>query len=245
MSSPYSESSAALNLVPRIDTVLFDYGQVLSNPPDPAAWTQLRSITGLDEDTLHKAYWKFRHDYDSGALTGPAYWYAVTANSGIDLDAVRLSALLAADVDLWTSLNQPMVEWAGRLQDAGVRTGILSNIGDSIADGIIARLPWLARFDYCTWSHAMLMAKPEPAIYIRTAEALTTPPAHILFIDDREENITAANTLGFQTLHFTTFSAFECEMRERGFASLLNPGRAQNQSSTVPDPRLASEHAIK
>ncbi len=245
MAFPYSESSAASSPTPGIDTVLFDYGQVLSNPPDPAAWAQLRSITGLDEHTLRQAYWKFRHDYDRGTLTGPAYWHAVAAHTGITLDAARLSALLAADVDVWTNLNLPMVEWASRLQHAGVRTGILSNIGDSIADGIIARLPWLARFDYCTWSHAMFMAKPEPAIYLRTAEALNTSPANILFIDDREENIAAANALGFQTLHFTTFSAFEHEMRERGLASLLNPGRTQNESSTVPDPILAPSHATK
>lgn len=241
MAFPYSKSTVAPNSAPRIDTVLFDFGQVLSNPPDQVAWARLRSITGLDEEALYTAYWKFRHDYDRGTLSGSAYWHAVAADAGINLDADRLSALLAADVDVWTNLNLPMIEWASRLQHAGIRTGILSNIGDSIADGILARLPWLAHFDYCTWSHSMFMAKPEPAIYLRTAEALNTPPAHILFIDDREENIVAANALGFQTLHFSNFSAFEREMRERGLASLLNPDRTQNSSSTL----LAPEPATK
>lgn len=244
MAFPYSESSVATNSALRIDTVLFDFGQVLSNPPDPAAWAKLRSITGLEEEALHTAYWKFRHDYDRGTLSGPDYWHAVAADAGINLDANRLSAVLAADVDVWTNLNLPMIEWASRLQHAGIRTGILSNIGDSIADGILARLPWLASFDYCTWSHSMFMAKPEPAIYLRTAEALNTPPEHILFIDDREENIVAANALGFQTLHFTNFSAFVREMRERGFASLLDAGRMHNESANA-QPILAPEPATK
>lgn len=244
MAFPYLESSATPSPALRIDTVLFDYGQVLSNPPDQAAWAQLRSLTGLDEDTLHTAYWKFRHDYDRGTLTGPAYWQAVADEADFPLDPARLSALLAADVDVWTNLNLPMVDWASRLQGAGVRTGILSNIGDSIANGIIARLPWLSGFDHCTWSHAMFMAKPEPAIYIKTAKALNTPPANILFIDDREENIAAANTLGFQTLHFTTFSAFERQMHERGFNFLLNAGRTQNQSANA-EPTLLPEPATK
>ncbi len=182
----------------------------------------MRLITGVDEERFHAAYWKFRHDYDRGALTGTAYWHAVAADAGITLDHARLAALFSADVDAWTSLNQPMVDWAQRLQQDGVRTGILSNIGDSIADGIIARLPWLAGFYHCTWSYAMLMAKPEPAIYLETAKALETAPANTLFIDDRQDNIDAAAALGFQTLHFTNYAAFEHEMQQRGLTSLLN-----------------------
>jgi putative hydrolase of the HAD superfamily len=223
MPFPYSEEPAA-HTAPRIDTVLFDYGQVLSNPPDPAAWTRLLDITGLDDPTLHAAYWHFRHDYDRAALTGPSYWQAVADRTGITLTAAQLKNLLAADVDLWSSLNLPMVEWAARLQHAGVRTGILSNIGDCMAEGIMAKFPWLAGFDHCTWSYALHMAKPEPEIFLETAEALGTSPPNILFLDDREDNIAAAKTLGFQTLRYTTHAAFEQEMRERGLTSLLDAG---------------------
>jgi putative hydrolase of the HAD superfamily len=209
---------------PPVAAVLFDYGMVLSGPPDPQAWARLRSITGLDEDRLHAAYWKFRHDYDRGALTGRAYWQAVAADTGVTLDDAQISALSAADVDVWTSPNPPMVEWARQLQRAGIRTGILSNIGDCIAEGVRAKLPWLTGFDHCVWSHALGMAKPDPAIYVKAAEALHTPPEAILFIDDREENIRAAAALGMQTLHYTSHAAFEREMRDRGLTSLLDAG---------------------
>jgi putative hydrolase of the HAD superfamily len=220
---PNSPSPAA-NAAATVDAILFDYGMVLSGPPDPHAWARLRSITGLDEDRLHAAYWKFRRDYDRGALTGRTYWQAVAADTGITLDDAQISALAAADIDVWTSLNPPMVEWAGQLQRTGVRTGILSNIGDWIGEGVVAKLPWLAGFDRCLWSHALGMAKPDPAIYLKAAEALHTAPAAILFIDDREENIKAAAALGMQTLHYTGHAAFEREMRERGFSSLLCAG---------------------
>lgn len=231
---PNSPSPAA-NATDSLDAVLFDYGMVLSGPPDPQGWALLRSISGLDEDRLHAAYWKFRHDYDRGALTGRAYWLAVAADTGITLDDAQISALFAADVDVWTSLNLPMVEWAGQLQRAGIRTGILSNIGDCIGDGVVAKLPWLAGFYACLWSHALGMAKPDPAIYVKAAEALHTAPAGILFIDDREENIRAAAAVGMQTLHYTSHTAFEREMRERGFSSLLDAGmNAPHDSVFVP-----------
>jgi putative hydrolase of the HAD superfamily len=238
MPFPYAENSVAAdpNASSHIDAVLFDYGQVLSGPPDPAAWARMIAITGLDQSRLHGAYWKFRHDYDRAALTGPAYWDAVAADAGINFDARQVAALFVADVDLWTSLNLPMVEWAARLQHAGVRTGILSNIGDSIAQGIVAKLPWLSGFDQCIWSYELHTAKPDPAIYLKTAEALRTAPANILFLDDREDNIAAAAALGFQTIRYlcADHPAFERQMREHGLASLLDPESAANLNLTAP-----------
>jgi len=239
----FSDNHAAKTGVAVVDvrTVLFDYGQVLSGPPDPVAWARLRTITGLDEARLHAGYWAYRHDYDRGALTGPAYWNAVAIHAGITLDASQLAAILVADVDVWTSLNMPMVAWAARLQRAGVRTGILSNIGDSIAEGIIAKLPWLSGFYRCVWSYALGMAKPEPAIYLKTAEALDTPLANILFLDDREENITAAQSVGMQTIHYDyrDHAAFELEMRDRGFVSLLDAGL--HSTDSVPESQPAAK----
>jgi putative hydrolase of the HAD superfamily len=216
-----------------IDAVLFDYGQVLSGPPDPAAWARMRAIARLSEDALHPAYWAFRHEYDRGALTGQAYWREVAAHAGVAFDAEQIAALLAGDVELWTQLNLPMVEWAARLQGAGMRTGILSNIGDAIAEGVRDRLPWLAGFGHCTWSHALGMAKPEPAIYVAAAEALNAPPTRILFIDDLERNIAAAQSVGMQAIHYTDHARFERAMRDGGFGPLLDVGLNLERASRL------------
>ncbi len=224
MPFPYSRTPVTADAAPRIEVVLFDYGMVLSGPPDPAAWSRMRELTGLDEERLHDGYWAFRHDYDRGALTGREYWHAVARRAGIALDAEQVDALLAADLDLWTQPNPPMITWAARLQCAGVRTAILSNIGDAMAEGVAARLAWLSGFERCIWSHALSLAKPEPAIFLQAAEALHAAPAGILFVDDKEENVAAAAVVGMQAIRYADHAAFEREMRGRGFASLLDAG---------------------
>src|ERR1700735_373756 len=83
-------------LMTQIQAVLFDYGMVLSGPPDPAAWAQMRSITGLDEEPLHRAYWAHRHPYDRGDLTGQAYWHKVGHDTGIVLTPTQIEGLMAA-----------------------------------------------------------------------------------------------------------------------------------------------------
>ncbi len=208
-----------------VAAVLFDYGQVLSGPPHPPAWTRMLDITGLSESTFNAAYWAPRHDYDRGTHTGPQYWLAAGRHAGLELSPTEVDALIAADNALWTQLNQPMVDWAQRLHAAGTPTGILSNLGDSMTEGVLAAHPWLSAFDYLLWSHTRKLAKPEVAIYLQAAQGLHAPPAQILFIDDREENIAGAFAAGMQVVHYTTQPAFEEELERRGLADLWQTGR--------------------
>lgn len=205
-----------------VQAVLFDFGQVLSLPPDPAAWRQIRSITGLSEAALERGYWAHRHDYDRGELSGETYWRRIAEDNQTEFTPQQIAALKAADVALWSRLNMPMVEWAHRLQQAGVRTSILSNIGDAMTEGLTARFDWLADFYHCTWSYALKVAKPEAAIYRCAAESLATAPENILFIDDKQENVAAATAAGMQAIQYLGHQQFEREMRQRGLASLLN-----------------------
>lgn len=216
---------------PPIRAVLFDFGKVLSSAEDPVAWANMLSLVELPEQRFHDAYWAYRHDYDRHTMNSVEYWHAVAAHAGSSLDSARISRLNELDVDLWTNMNERVVAFAEGLQRAGMRTGILSNIGDAIARGILARLPWLSRFDACIWSWELGLAKPEPAIYLKTAEALATPPETILFFDDREENVAAAAALGFQTIRFTDYESLLRDLRDRGYSRILELGTGMQLQS--------------
>jgi putative hydrolase of the HAD superfamily len=208
-----------------VKAVLFDYGLVLSGPPDPAAWMRMRTLTGLSEDLLHREYWAHRHAYDRGDLNAKAYWNKVATGAGIALTPDQLNGLIAADTELWGTLNPPMLEWVNCLQLAGVPTGILSNMPDAMEIGLRARHRWIESFNHHTWSHSLNLAKPELAIYRHAVEGLKTPPANILFVDDKIENIEAALSIGMQAIQYTTHDDFEQEMRTRGLGSLLGHRR--------------------
>ena len=204
--------------------MLFDYGVVLSGPPQPAAWAQMKQITGLEEAAFERAYWGPRHDYDRGSLTGHAYWQTAGRSAGLELDPDAIASLIEADTALWTGLNQPMVEWAKRLQKAGTRTGILSNLGDAMEAGVLARHGWLTGFDYTLWSHRVRLCKPDPAIYQIAADGLECAPHNVLFIDDREENIAGAIRAGMQAILYADQERFERDLEQRGFRALWLAG---------------------
>jgi putative hydrolase of the HAD superfamily len=204
-----------------IAAVLFDYGMVLSGPPNTAAWARMRAITALAEQDLHREYWAHRHPYDRGTHTGEAYWQLVATGNSLTFTPDQIAGLIEADTELWGDLNLPMVEWAQQLQRAGIPTGILSNIGDAMAEGLVGKHEWLRAFDHATWSHSLKIAKPEEAIYRHAAEGLGVNPERILFIDDRADNIEAARNFGMQTIRYTDHAHFVDEMFARGFGSLL------------------------
>jgi putative hydrolase of the HAD superfamily len=210
---------------PKIRAVLFDYGMVLSGPPDPAARIDMERILGVDEQTFQAAYWKHRDAYDRGTLSGLTYWEHVARDCHKPLNAVGIEMLIEADNALWTQPNHPMIAWAESLQRAGVKTGLLSNIGDAMEAGIRARFPWLDEFAHHTFSHQLGIAKPDPEIYRHATEGLNVPPGEILFIDDKQENIAAARSVGMFAVQYSSHEVFLQAMQRIGLGHLLMSSR--------------------
>jgi putative hydrolase of the HAD superfamily len=209
----------------KITAVLFDYGMVLSGPPDPQAHKDMERVLRVDTAALEAAYWRHREAYDRGTLGGVSFWENVAKDLHRSLSSADLDALLRADTRLWTQPNVPMTQWAADLQRAGIKTGILSNLGDSMEAGIVARFPWLSDFTHSTFSHRLGIVKPDPQIYQHAVAGLQTPAEEILFIDDKEENVAAARRAGMNAITYTGHVAFERSIGEMGLGWLLKPAR--------------------
>lgn len=218
MSSRDSSSSS-------IHAVLFDFGLVLSASEDPAAWKRMLDFFGAEETAFHPAYWSRRLEYDRGTLSGETFWREIAQEFGMHLDGDQLRQLMAEDIALWGRPNQEMIDWAAALQRAGIKTGVLSNMGDAMETGLRALWPWMENFHHCTFSHRLFTVKPDPAIYLHAVEGLGVPAEEILFVDDRAENVAGAEAVGMQAIQYTGHASFVSAMRERGFGWLLDVGR--------------------
>jgi putative hydrolase of the HAD superfamily len=195
--------------------VIFDYGMVLSGPPDPKAHAELMRITGLLAERLDPLYWADRHAFDEGKLTGEAYWRDILHRAGLTLPPSAVEELIHWDARMWMTLNPAMLAWAAALKTRGLLTAILSNIGDTTQQAMERDLKWLTRFDVLVWSYQLRMAKPDPAIYRYALDKLGTQPAETLFIDDRQVNVEAAAALGMKALLFTTVDELRADLIEQ------------------------------
>lgn len=195
--------------------VIFDYGMVISNPADPAAQDRMIAVSGLSREELDRCYWRHRHDYDLG-LTGQVFWQKVASDAGISFTPEQISDLIESDILMWTSLNEEMLAWVIALQNAGFRTAILSNMVWELMEYMRQEFGWLAHFQHHTWSCELGIGKPDPAIYLHTCEKLDVLPSETLFLDDKHENVAAAEKVGLQAIQFSSVDQLRKDLEARG-----------------------------
>ena len=199
--------------------VVFDYGVVLTGPPDAAAWANLLRITGLAEERFEPLYWANRAALDEGKLTGIGYWQKFLREAGRPLD--HAEELSRWDARLWTVENPVMVAWQLAVKQRGLLTAILSNISDNVLESVEREFAWIHRFDVQVWSFQLGIAKPDPAIYRYTLGKLGTQPEETLFIDDKRPNVEAARALGIQAIEYSSVEGLREELMVRGLDGVL------------------------
>ena len=196
--------------------VIFDYGMVLTCPPLPEAWAAMLRITELSDARLRELYWGFRHEYDEGKLTGLTFWQKVNDVAGLSLSAVEIDKLNDWDARMWTIENPAMLKWQQQVSERGLRTAILSNMGDNIHNRMMKVFNWLPRFDVLVWSYLLGTAKPDEAIYRHALRELNLRPEEVLFLDDKAPNIDAARALGMHCHQFTTVESLRKDLVAQG-----------------------------
>jgi putative hydrolase of the HAD superfamily len=201
--------------------VVFDYGMVLSGPPNPEVHAELVRITGLPEGEFETLYWRDRHAYDEGKLTGLEFWHKFNRDASLGLSPAAIDELNRWDGLLWTTQNETMLAWQEQLKARGILTAILSNMGDNVLASIERTFTWPKRFGVCVWSFQHLMAKPEPAIYRLTLDKLGTRAEETLFLDDRGVNVEAAAALGMRAILFSTVENLREQLIAQGFDAEL------------------------
>jgi len=205
----------------RLSAVVFDYGMVLTGPPNPEAHAALLRLTGLPLERFEPLYWADRHAYDEGKLTGIAFWQKLVRDGGLTLSEDTIRELNRWDACMWTTENPAMVAWQAALKQRGLLTAILSNMGDSVLESVEREFGWIHRFDVLVWSFQIRLAKPDPAIYRYVLAKLGTTPEETLFLDDKPENIQAARALGMKAILFSTVQQLRADLIAAGYDAEL------------------------
>jgi len=201
--------------------VIFDYGKVLTGPPDPQAHLELLRITGLTSEALDNLYWADRQAYDEGKLTGLAYWQKLASEANLNLTSAQLDEINDWDARMWTTVNPAMLAWQQELKRRGFLTAILSNMGDHVHRLMQREFHWLSRFDLCVWSYELGIAKPDPAIYLHTLKQLRIQPEEALFLDDKQPNVDAACALGIRGILFKDAETLRADLIAHGLDKAL------------------------
>jgi len=194
--------------------IIFDYGNVLSQSQPLADVQAMADILNLPLPQFTELYWRFRVPYDAGSLDPADYWKTLSPGlaAGLTIDQIR--ALIEVDSRSWSHPAPLVPEWARELRAAGLKIAILSNMPATVRDHVLS-CSWLPEFDSRTFSCDVGVCKPQSRIYDVCLRQLGAKPSEVLFLDDREANVRAAETLGLHAILFRDASSAAREIERR------------------------------
>jgi putative hydrolase of the HAD superfamily len=199
-------------------TVIFDYGEVISLPQSAADREVIAGLAGAgrDSEAFWRAYFTHRDGLDQGGAGVVAYWQAIAGDLGASWDDARVHELWAADFRSWLSINPGTIEVLADLKAGGTRLALLSNAGPDFAS-YFRHGPLGGYFAACYVSGELNLLKPHAEIYQHVLDDLGISAAEAVFIDNREANVRGAEALGITGHVFTDVTALRTflESRER------------------------------
>ncbi|HET7529016.1 MAG TPA: HAD family phosphatase [Candidatus Saccharimonadales bacterium] len=107
--------------------------------------------------------------------------------------------------------NHPLIEYIGKELKPHYKLGIISNAGADWVEEIIGRRA-ASMFDDIVLSHAVGIAKPEPAIYQISLDNLGVSASQAVFVDDVERYCEGARSVGMEAIRYRGFSRMKTEL---------------------------------
>lgn len=187
--------------------VIFDWGGIVFNFQAEDAiiqiWSNVASKLKLSipEEALKQwNEWGFDMSSDSYKIVNNDF-YRVFKLCGIEADAklIKKCRLIVDEEIKKAPKHHKVADFINNLIASDrCLVGVLSNLSVCYAPAINAHLP-LSAFDYVWLSFKMGCQKPQNDIYEKVEKDCGLNPSDILFFDDSEKNISAAQKRGWNT----------------------------------------------
>lgn len=203
-----------------IETILFDFGGVLVEPLDIDEVchrrNQLAHSLGFDH---WQEMWNHFYTGDiwqagkTGKMTHDHMWDALLSPFGLRdfAEQQAFTEQLFAGEGVQPTMRYLLDDLVGRYQ-----LGILSNASD-VLETVLDQFELTHYFDVIVNSHRIGVAKPDPAAFNIALQRLNANPDEVLFIDNLERNIKAAQSLGITSYLYTNISDLTDKLARQGF----------------------------
>lgn len=176
--------------------IIFDfYGVICSEIGSP--WYKKR-FTKEKADELKE---KFDKPSNLGLISDEKFFSQIGAAAGLSGAEARKEWVDAIVI------NEPLVSFIRELKEK-YKIAVCSNTQRELFRRILAENNLESLFDVIISSAEIGKLKPDPAIFEHTLNELGITPQEAIFVDDREENVSAAHHIGITGLTYTDLEAF-------------------------------------
>lgn len=198
-----------------IKAIGFDIGGVILPYSVPQQKKFIADSIGVELEDVLIAYRKFLPLLEIAVLDTEEFWANLIEETGSKADPKET-------VHIWTDhyirenpVIPKVIHLVDQLRKAGYRTAILSNT--DAAHGVInLHRHIFEHFDEVLLSYQVGVRKPDSAAFRLLANRLDVELDEMVFVDDLQLNVDAANDIGANAVHFETYEALVPELIKLG-----------------------------
>lgn len=152
-------------------------------------------------EAIYAAFWLLVSFFLAGFLAQAVRRYALRRVIAFDVVGVLAYGDWSTE-DL--KPDPKMFDLAKRLRKK-YRIAVWSNQGPSMIDYFERQFHFKKLFDYVVTSGQIRVKKPDKGYYEKALQACNAQPQDVIFIDDQEENVKTARSVGINAIHFKSY----------------------------------------
>lgn len=202
-----------------ITDVIFDLGKVLTPFDRTIAYRRLEphissdmlDLLRTDTASFERGFHEDALALETGRIDFAEFHKRVDAvlETGLTLEEFRL---IWCDI-FWVNNDMAAL---GHVLAEQYRVWLASNTSRAHYEWIIERFPQIRFYRDAALSFELGVMKPETAYFERALEKFGVDPASAVFIDDIEDNVTAARSVGMQGIVFEGYARLVDELTRLG-----------------------------
>ncbi|WED25664.1 HAD family phosphatase [Vibrio sp. DW001] len=173
------------------EVILFDLGRVvvgLGDSPVPKCWLKAENSMPIETWFISE----FGQKFEKGQISAVEFTTQFKQQFELEQSVEEImEAFTAWPTGIFPTMPQTLTELRGRYHLA-----VLSNTNELHFPRLIEEFGIAEYFDTIFVSHHMHKAKPERAAFEHVLDVLEVAPDKVLFLDDNQQNIEAAASLG-------------------------------------------------
>jgi epoxide hydrolase-like predicted phosphatase len=196
-----------------IKAVVFDYGGVIGTVDKDVVLQYVMKTFEISKEEALKLLKQFQEVQKNG-VNSELFWTELAQKRGIELKNGWEKPFTESVLDSMHEVPGTIAV-INELRSEGVQVGMLSNITERAARYVRMK-GYYEGYDPLLLTYEMGVEKADPKAYEILIETTKLKPSEIFFIDDRLENVKAAQKLGIVAYHFDNAIALKRELIRLG-----------------------------
>jgi HAD superfamily hydrolase (TIGR01509 family) len=197
----------------KIKAVVFDYGGVIGTVDKDVVLNYVMKTLGVSKEEALKLLKNYKEAQKNG-VQSEAYWTGIAKEHDIDLKGGWEKPFTESVLDNMHEVPGTLAV-IDELRQEGVRVGMLSNITERAARYVRMK-GYYEGYEPLLLTYQIGVEKPDPKAYEMLIKSVQLKPEEIFFVDDRLENVVAAEKLGINAFHFENAAALKRELISLG-----------------------------